>query len=116
MSQIEGSVGHNGDNLEHDVRVVQQLLNRKDLAPLRTINEDGRIGPATIEAIRHFQTRYLGMNSPDGRVDPDGRTFRELGNPGIGPDSAYRGPWQEIVGVVPNVPAMVDWEAPRGVW
>lgn len=78
MSQIEGSVGQNGDNLEHDVRVVQGLLNRKDLAPLKRINEDGRIGPATIEAIRHFQTRYLGINSPDGRVDPDGRTIREL--------------------------------------
>jgi putative ABC transport system permease protein len=49
-------------------------------------------------------------------ANPIGRKFRELGNPGIGPDSAYRGPWQEIVGVVPNVPAMVDWEAPRGVW
>jgi hypothetical protein len=78
MSQIEGSVGQNGDNLEKDVRVVQQLLNRQDLGPLGRINEDGRIGPATIEAIRHFQTRYLGINSPDGRVDPDGRTFRKL--------------------------------------
>ncbi|MGH7679842.1 MAG: ABC transporter permease [Gemmatimonadaceae bacterium] len=49
-------------------------------------------------------------------ANPIGRTFRELGNPGIGPDSANRGPWQEIVGVVPNVPAMVDYERPRGVW
>ncbi|MHB8891824.1 MAG: peptidoglycan-binding domain-containing protein [Candidatus Limnocylindrales bacterium] len=78
MSQIEGSVGQNGDNLARDVRVVQQLLNRQDLAPLARIGEDGRVGSATIEAIRHFQTRYLGMTSPDGRVDPEGRTIRKL--------------------------------------
>ena len=78
MSQIEGSVGQGGDNLERDVRTVQQLLNRQDLAPLARISEDGRSGSLTIEAIRHFQTRCLGMNSPDGRVDPDGRTFRRL--------------------------------------
>jgi len=78
MSQIDGSVGQNGDNLERDVRLVQQLLNRQNLAPLTKINEDGRVGSATIEAIRHFQTRNLGINSPDGRVDPGGRTFRKL--------------------------------------
>ena len=82
MSRIEGSVGQDGDNLEADVRLVQQLLNRQDLAPLAKLKEDGRIGPNTIEAIRHFQTRCLGMNSPDGRVDPDGRTFRRLSGGG----------------------------------
>lgn len=84
MSRIEGSVGQGGDNLEDDVRLVQQLLNRQDLAPLAKLKEDGRIGPATIEAIRHFQTRSLGMNSPDGRVDPDGKTFRRLASGGGG--------------------------------
>jgi len=78
MSGIQGSVGQNGDNVEADVRTVQGLLNRQDLSPLAKIAEDGRIGPRTIEAIRHFQTRYLNINSPDGRVDPDGRTFRKL--------------------------------------
>jgi peptidoglycan hydrolase-like protein with peptidoglycan-binding domain len=78
MNRIEGSVGQNGDNLESDVRLVQQLLNRQDLSPLARLNEDGRVGSATIEAIRHFQTRCVGMNSPDGRVDPDGRTFKKL--------------------------------------
>ena len=78
MAQLEGSVGQNGDNLEPDVRIVQQLLNQQDLAPLQRLAEDGRVGPATTEAIRHFQTRYLGINSPDGRVDPGGRTIRRL--------------------------------------
>lgn len=78
MTKIEGSVGQNGDNLEQDVRVVQRLLNRQDLAPLTKIREDGRIGSSTIEAIRHFQARCLGMKAPDGRVDPGGRTIRKL--------------------------------------
>ena len=52
MSQIKGSVGQDGDNDQRDVLVVQCLLNRHDLAPLAIINEDGRIGQPTIEAIR----------------------------------------------------------------
>ncbi|MBL0352393.1 MAG: M15 family metallopeptidase [Candidatus Dechloromonas phosphoritropha] len=82
MNKIEGSVGQDGDNVEDDVRLVQQLLNRRDLAPLRKLQEDGRSGSSTIEAIRQFQARCLGMNSPDGRVDPEGRTLRELSNGG----------------------------------
>lgn len=82
MTRIEGSVGRDGDNLEGDVRLVQQLLNRQDLAPLTKLKEDGRIGPATLDAIRHFQIRFVGMTSPDGRVDPDGRTFRRLNSGG----------------------------------
>lgn len=80
MSQIEGSVGQNGDNLRRDVGVVQRLLNRQDLAPLRSLAEDGRVASSTLEAIRHFQTRYVGIQSPDGRVDPGGRTIRALGH------------------------------------
>lgn len=78
MSRIEASVGQHGENLPDDVRLVQRLLNRQDLAPLGALDEDGRVGPRTIESIRHFQTRYLNVQSPDGRVDPDGRTFRRL--------------------------------------
>lgn len=78
MARIEGAVGQGGDNLEADVRLVQQLLNRQDLSPLASIREDGQAGSSTVTAIRHFQTRFLGVNSPDGRVDPDGRTFRKL--------------------------------------
>ena len=48
MIRIEGSVGQNGDNLERDVRVVQQLLNRQDLSPLTKVKEGGRIGSASI--------------------------------------------------------------------
>ena len=37
---------------------------------------DGDIGRKTIAAIREFQGSF--MRRPDGRVDPNGRTFREL--------------------------------------
>lgn len=82
MAKIEGSVGQNGDNLERDVRVVQQLLNRQDLSPLDRVSEDGRVGASTIKAIRHFQARCVGMASPDGRVDPGGRTIQKLSDEG----------------------------------
>lgn len=78
MATIEASVGQDGDNREPDVRLVQRLLNGHDLAPLTNIAEDGRSGPRTVEAIRHFQTRNLGQPSPDGRVDPGGKTIRKL--------------------------------------
>lgn len=78
MQRIERSVGQGGDNGQRDVRVVQRLLNRQNLTPLAAVREDGRIDSGTIEAIRHFQVRFLNMKSPDGRVDPDGRTLQRL--------------------------------------
>ncbi|WP_169795339.1 peptidoglycan-binding domain-containing protein [Kribbia dieselivorans] len=78
MSDIQGSVGQGGDNAEPDVRIVQKALNRFDLTPLTALAVDGRCGPRTIESIRHFQTRNVGIANPDGRVDPGGRTMRRL--------------------------------------
>jgi predicted permease len=49
-----------------------------------------------------------------GGGNPIGRRLRLLT---IGPEAEeLRGPWQEIVGVVPNVPAHVDYERPPAVW
>ena len=78
MTRLDGSVGQGGDNRAADVRLVQQLLNRFDLAPLAPLAEDGRAGRATLAAVRHFQVRYVELRSPDGRVDPGGRTFHRL--------------------------------------
>jgi predicted permease len=47
-------------------------------------------------------------------VNPIGRKFRELRILEEGEE--YRGPWQEIVGVVQNLPAHVDYERPQAVW
>jgi putative ABC transport system permease protein len=49
-------------------------------------------------------------------ANPVGRRLRELRNPGSGPEGGSRGEWKDIVGVVPDVPAMVDFERPQGVW
>jgi Type VI secretion system (T6SS), amidase effector protein 4/Putative peptidoglycan binding domain len=70
---LTSSVGAGGTNHATDVRLVQQLLHDRGEDP-GTI--DGVVGPKTIAAIRHFQSRFLAR--PDGRVDPDGRSFREL--------------------------------------
>lgn len=70
---LTGSVGANGRNQPVDVLLVQQLLQQRGVDPGAP---DGLIGPKTIAAIRSFQSRFLA--SPDGRVDPGGRTFREL--------------------------------------
>jgi predicted permease len=47
-------------------------------------------------------------------VNPIGAKFRELGTQGDAEE--YRGPWQEIVGVVQDLPAHVDYERPQAVW
>lgn len=71
--RLGGSVGQGGKNDRNDVELVQQQLadNGVDPGPI-----DGLVGPKTIAAIRKFQSGFL--RNPDGRVDPDGRTFREL--------------------------------------
>jgi predicted chitinase len=61
-----------------EVTLVQQLLNKHRKPPLRPIGEDGVVGTDTITAIEEFQRRVVKMNSPDGRVDPGGATFRAL--------------------------------------
>lgn len=48
-----------------------------------------------------------------GGGNPVGRKIRVLGF-GEG-DAPHRGEWQEIVGVVPNFPAHVDFERPKAV-
>src|SRR5262249_32080407 len=42
------------------------------------LNLNGICDDATIAAITEFQRRILHSNPPDGRVDPDGPTFRAL--------------------------------------
>lgn len=79
-SPITYSVGLGGTNRREDVRTVQELLN--DRAKATVLATDGSCGPATVAAIRKFQSSF--MPRPDGRVDPDGATIRRL----TGHDSA----------------------------
>jgi hypothetical protein len=75
---IAHSVGRNGVNGRSDVLTIQQLINANLPIPLRPIDVDGRCGTATITAIEEIQRRNLRMVRPDGKVDPNGATFRFL--------------------------------------
>jgi hypothetical protein len=83
MPDIMNSVGNGGINNGADVQIVQRLLNTfaaRFSAPISAVRleEDGRIGGFTIAAIRKFQTVTFGIDSPNGRVDPGGRTITAL--------------------------------------
>jgi peptidoglycan hydrolase-like protein with peptidoglycan-binding domain len=72
-ARISASVGVGGVNSPPDTRLVQDLLNRAAAAGLAV---DGDCGHHTRAAITRFQSESLPR--PDGRVDPDGQTFRLL--------------------------------------
>jgi hypothetical protein len=94
---ITGSVGEGGHNYEKDVILVKMLLNEIPDVLLYdsqeqwiqqpdgsvaleavTLVPDGIVGPATIERIKRFQTRVVGLSRPDGRIDPGKKSFQEL--------------------------------------
>ncbi|HEY1131408.1 MAG TPA: hypothetical protein VGF12_18525, partial [Roseateles sp.] len=62
---IAKSVGLAARNDVADVRIVQVLLNLNTEAwsgpALKQLNVDGQIGPNTIDAIRAFETRAMGL-------------------------------------------------------
>lgn len=78
MAHITNPVGRNGVNARPDVKTVQRLLNRIPLTPLRRLTEDGLAGPQTVAVIEEFQRRIVGYRSPDGRIDPGGKSMRAL--------------------------------------
>lgn len=79
MAAIEKAVGDGGANVKADVIVVQSLLNDViDLLGLTPLGTDGLCGKGTITAIKAFQFRFTGLVTPDGRIDPGGRTFQKL--------------------------------------
>jgi hypothetical protein len=75
MSTISQSVGKGGINIRQDVVTVQQLLKNAGLNPGAA---DGICGPKTIAAILQYQRQFL--PSPDGRIDPNGTTWKRLAN------------------------------------
>jgi len=86
MNKITASVGHNGANRSADVAIIQKLLNAREIPGAATpLKVDGKSGNKTIARIELFQKVFLKMVHPDGHVDPDGRTFKELVNTVAGP-------------------------------
>ena len=86
MARIQASVGHRGRNQRPDVVKVQYLINGhiRSIAPLAPLRVSGRADSSFITAIRAFQQNVVGMRSPDGRVDPGGRTLAALNRPSPG--------------------------------
>ena len=71
---LRASVGKGATNNEDDARKVQTRLN----AHGAKLTVDGKVGNGTIAAIENFQRIKMGIASPDGRVDPNGRTWNAL--------------------------------------
>src|SRR6185369_1336838 len=80
MSTIMASVGENGKNLHPDVILVQTLLKLRGFDPGRM---DGICDSTTINAIRQFQTTFLGRS--DGLIEPGKKTWSRLSGAGPSP-------------------------------
>jgi flagellum-specific peptidoglycan hydrolase FlgJ len=80
MVILIGSVGQNGKNKMGEVKKVQLLLNGNlYLIPnIKKLSEDDKLGNLTVQAIKEYQKNVLKMITPDGRVDPNGKTLRSL--------------------------------------
>lgn len=68
-------------NREGDVRSVQQLLNGvlpEDGGPRPVLEEDGKCGHNTRDAIKSFQIKQFPGSNPDSRVDPQKKTIQRL--------------------------------------
>ena len=70
--KISAAVGQQGTNKPDDVKAVQVALNRAN--GNQALKEDGKVGPATIGAIRTYQEKVVGYKKGDGRIDPGGPT------------------------------------------
>ncbi len=80
MDRLNGSVGRGGRNDHADVLMVQKKLNKNLhlMGMTSPVPEDGNLDPATQEAIVVFQRFAVRISTPDGRVDPHGRTWAML--------------------------------------
>ncbi|MBI3188191.1 MAG: peptidoglycan-binding protein, partial [Gammaproteobacteria bacterium] len=69
-----------GANQSDDVKLIQVLLNTYAAwkSPFSSLKIDGAIGTNTNNAIKKYQREAAGLINPDGRVDPNGKTFRYL--------------------------------------
>lgn len=80
LSQLEKSVGRGGANKPLDVLVVQRLLNacKVNYKGKIPVLADGLCGKKTCEQIALFQKEVLKFVRPDGLVQPDKNTHRQL--------------------------------------
>lgn len=72
--QLTGAVGSGCPNNKNDVKLIQELLNKKGVKT----GIDGLFGRETKESIKKFQSGALKFTYPDGRVDVGGKTWKGL--------------------------------------
>ena len=124
MSSIGASVGKGGVNNKADVTTVQHLLNGHVLAMgLPILDEDGRIGDNTNDAIVRYQHMVMGLANPDGRIDVGGGTWKSLvAGTGVTPPPAPAAPgggrlsgaawWHANQANYPNSSRLADLASP----
>jgi len=77
--KIFNSVGKSGKNVIRGVKIVQAMLNvyfRVNSLPVLSI--DGKNGALLEKNIMMFQSNHLNSKSPDGRIDPNGKSYKAL--------------------------------------
>jgi hypothetical protein len=75
---ITRSVGHNGKNVAADVGMIQLLLNLSAPPGSVALVVDGKLTPATVEAIKIFQRNTLQLSQPSGFIEIDSPTLKSL--------------------------------------
>lgn len=110
ISRPVGELRGRSGNLPDDVMVIQQAINNIPVALGGRkggilLAVDGKCGDKTTSAISQYQMKRFRV--ADGRVDPDGRTSRQM-NTDLGPNDA---PDEElvktIIGLVPRAMVLI---------
>ncbi|MBO9715123.1 hypothetical protein [Sphingomonas sp.] len=120
MAGIGASVGSGGVNARADVLVVEGLLNRYLAARHEPpLTADGIVDVDTILTIQAYQRGVLGIASPDGKIDPGGKTWKALdAGQGLAPpaSSPFSGAdwWHANEARFPNSAAIADLAKPFG--
>ena len=100
---ITDSVGEGGKNVAADVAAVQTLFNKNHGTKFAI---DGKAGAQLIAAIRALQTAG-GSTKPDGRIDPNGKTWGLLNKSSVAPVNNTTNPPVDPVDNNPVVPGLV---------
>ncbi len=83
-ADLSGAIGASvgtaakASNVPADVKFIQQLFNMIAPTSATPLVVDGKCGPLLIQRISDFQKTRLNVISPDGVIDPGGRTFKSL--------------------------------------
>ena len=115
---LKEAVGAAGRNKPVDVAVTQCLLKsyctktipmkgRSCMIQAPPIRIDGECSPDFIRLIKDFQTETNGTKNPDGRIDPHGRTFKNLTSSpkytGASPKTILFGPSPGNAGILSKI-------------